>query len=308
MTEVSDFEITESKKSPVSIKPAGDRPRRARSVSELQQQAPSDPSQKFIPEFSVVVENLPSGGVFYPSGVSIKYKTYSFGEVQKASTSSANIAHSVQLAVDGITTEGMPKDRLTLFDALYLGIMRKISSMGELKFEMPFICRGCGQQTKGIFTHKDINFRDLPEEVVPPIEAEVGGRTLQFAPMTVRQFLDLHGGRYNPHLVNGKIDKTAIYATMIKNLDFKDAIALLSVPMSPDDLETLSEIDKLLVHDVQPLEVICKMQVTNKAGEKVECGTQNALKLEGREALLRPFRDGEAPARARIRFGSKQSS
>ena len=269
----------------------------------------SKEKKEFLPEIVLDIKKLPSRGVPYPPSSTLKYKTYTFGEVQEASTSNWDIVDSIKLALKGIEAGGgLDKYQLTLLDVLYIGILRKVSSMNELRFEMPYICRGCMKQTKAIFTEKDIEFRDLSHEIESlPIEADIAGKVLQFSPMTVKEFLDLHSGRYK-NVIGGKVDKISIYATMIKNLKFEEAYQLLKTNRNNDDNEVLEEIDRLLLHDMKPLIATCSEEVENEDGEKSKCGFQNALKLEGREALIRPFREGKRSARDRVRLGTKSPS
>lgn len=265
--------------------------------------------KEFLPEIVLDIAKLPSRGVPYPVSAKVKYKTYTFGEVQEASTSNWDIVDSIKLALKGIEAEGgLDKYQLTLLDVLYIGILRKVSSMNELKFEMPYMCRGCMQKTKGIFSEKDIEFRDLSSDVIElPIKATIAGQELDFAPMTVKEFLDLHGGRHK-NVIGGKVNKMSIYATMIKNLRFEESYKLLTTNRNNEDNELLEEIDRILLHDMKPLIATCSEEVEDEDGEKSKCGFQNALKLEGREALLRPFREGKGSARDRVRFSTKPSS
>ena len=261
--------------------------------------------KQFIPEITLDINKLPSRGLAYPEGARLKYLTYTFGEVQEASTSNWDIVDSVKLALKGIICEGFDKYQLTVLDVFYIGILRKVSSMNELKFEMPYICRGCMKRTKGVFTQNDIEFRDIDEAVKKlPIKAEIGGKQLDFSPMTVKEFLDIQSGRY-ANIIGKKdeMNKMAIYATMIKNLPFKEAYELLITNRNNDDNEVLEEIDRLLLHDMKPLITTCQEEVIDMDGNKSKCGFENALKLEGREALLRPFREGKRPVRDRIWLG-----
>jgi hypothetical protein len=207
----------------------------------------------------------------------------------------------VKTALSGIETSGFDKHFLTLFDVLYIGVMRKVSSMSDLKFEMPFVCRSCNNTSRALFTHKDIEFRDMDEMVTSlPLKTEIKGREVHFSPMTVKDFLALHGGRYSKYLKKGHVDKLAVHSLMIRNMEFEEAYRFLDDIKHPDDIEMLQDVDKILLHDLMPLKTKC--------GEEIEpgeiCGVENSLKLEGREALLQPFRGRAESRRAKIRFGN----
>ena len=67
-------------------------------------------------------------------------------------------------AISGIEAS-FGNDNLTLQDAIYISIMRKISTLNSIKFEVPFICTKCAEPDKKLFTEKDIEFDDISEEI-----------------------------------------------------------------------------------------------------------------------------------------------
>lgn len=256
----------------------------------------------FLPEITLDISKLPSRGVPYPKDAKLKYRTYSFGEVQKSSISNMTALETVKTALSGIETSGFDKHLLTLFDILYIGVLRKVSSMSDLKFEMPYVCRTCNKTTKSIFTHNDIEFKDMESIVTElPLIVEINNREVHFSPMTVKDFMALHGGRYSKYLKDGHVDKLAVHTLMIRNMEFADAYKFLEGINDPEDIEMLQEVDKILLHDLKPLKAKC----TEKDDSGEVCGSENSLKLEGREALLQPFRGRAESRRAKIRFGNK---
>jgi hypothetical protein len=264
---------------------------------------------QFLPEIEVKLESLPSRGVPYPKGASIAYMTYSFGEVKKASLSNMGLVQSLKLAMAGVKTVGMDKQQLTIVDALYIGLLRKISSMGGMEFEIPYRCHQCGGRNKARFKHTDMEFEDLKEEVTQlPIEADIDGDTFEFSPITVKQYLDIQSGRYQKILKNGEMDSVAVYAAQVRNFDFEETYERFYSLRDPEDIEVLQEVDILLHHDIKPLETKCTVKHKDNNGNEETCGALNLVKLEGREALLLPFRDGEKTVRNRIRIGSSSES
>ena len=258
---------------------------------------------KFIPEIELDVTKLPSRGLSYPTGAKVKYRTYMFGEIRKASTSTVGIEASLKLAMKGITASFGVKN-LTIMDGLYIGILRKISSLNGLQFEVPYVCATCGKTDKGKFTQNDIKFNDIPDEVTElPICCEIDGKELQFKPMTVGDYLTMKAGTYDSIFRDEKLDKVAAHAICIKNMNFKEAYDLLYDLADTEDMEVITEIDKLLAHDIKPLDAICKNEIDGKV-----CGGKNSLKLEGREALISPFRNAEGATGTRIRFGVTSES
>jgi hypothetical protein len=254
---------------------------------------------KEIPEIELQVNSLPSRGVPYPKGSWVKYRTYTWGEVRKSSTATLGVVETLQNSLSGITTS-FDKMDLTVADALYLGIARKISTFSGMQIEVPYVCRYCGSSNKGHFTHRDISFRDLPDEVTAfPLEAELDGKLCTFSPMTVRQYLELNSGKYEKILDDGKIDEVAVQATWIKNMPYEKAYSLIKNLRNIEDFEIITEMDALLLHDMERMEFTC----SNK-----KCGQTNSIRLEGREALLRPFRERKGLNGGRIRISKGTES
>ena len=261
----------------------------------------SDQEQEAIPYVELEITRLPSRGVPYPKGAWVKYRTYSWGEVRKSSGSTSGVLEAVKTSLTGIMTS-FDKNQLTVADALYLGIARKISTFSGLQIEVPYVCRGCGAAQKGVFTEKDITFRDLPAEVTElPAVVDIGGKTLEFAPMTVKQYLELNEGRWDKVTGGGPIDEVAIQSCWVKNMDFPEAYAHVAGLKKVEDFELMTEIDRLMRHDMERLKFTCKAKL--KDGK--DCLTVTPVRLEGREALLRPFRERKTSVSGRVRFGKR---
>jgi len=253
----------------------------------------------FLPEIEVDPKKLPSRGLAYPPSAKISYRTYSHGEIRVVSTSTVGIDNSLKNALSGITTS-FGNDSLTLQDAVYISIMRKISTLNTMKFEVPFACSKCSEPDKKLFSEKDIEFEDISNEIESlPLEIEIQGKTLSISPMTVREFRDLKNGKYNAIIVGGEIDKVSAQAVMVKNLPFKESYELLYGVKDPEDMDLLDYLDKALYHDMKPLKATCRNEIKG-----VKCNTTNYIKLGGRDALISPFRESEGTPRARIRFKS----
>lgn len=264
-------------------------------------------SENNLPYIEVDVTTLPSRGLSYPKGSKLKYRTYTFGEVKSATISNLSIISSVENTLKGIDTMGSPLDKndLTIPDTIYLGILRKVSSTRGSSYQVPYICDGCGKENKANFSEKSVEFSDVPAEVKKlPIVAEVAGKSIEFGQVTIKDFLLLEKGRWNKEIVGGKPDRVAIHALMIKNMDFKEAYDFLYNLKDEDDIAVVEEVDKLLMHDMKPIKSVCSL--ADEDG--VVCDTKNEIRLEGREALIRPFRDGKPSVRSRIRLEPEQDS
>lgn len=248
----------------------------------------------------ISVDKLPSRGIAYPKGTVITYRSYTFGEIKKASLSTIKgTLPSLQMTLDCITVTGMDKRSITVMDAFYLGFLVKVMSLGGIQFEMPYVCRSCGGSQVLSFHERDIDFRDMDERITElPIVGEVNGRDLDFSPMTVGQFVDLYSGVYNPILKDGVVDGVALSAMACSSLSFKESYDLFYSLTSSEDIEVLKDIDVALMHDIAPLKATCN----GKHDNGIACNAENLIKMEGREALLQPFREASGPRKSRIRF------
>ena len=123
-----------------------------------------DKDSKFIPDIEIDVSKLPSRGLSYPKNAKVKYRTYMHGEIRKASTSTLGIENSLKNAIDGIDAS-FGVNNLTLMDAIYISILRKVSTLNSMKFEVPFMCSKCSSMGKGRFSHTDIEFNDVNKDV-----------------------------------------------------------------------------------------------------------------------------------------------
>lgn len=262
-------------------------------------------NQILLPWIELECTKLPSRGLPYPSGAKVKYRTFTHGEVRNASISTFDLSKSLELALTGIEAVGFDKNKLTLQDALYLGLLRKSSTMSGMQMEFPYVCQKCEKENKKIFTERDIEFQDISDEVSElPISTDISGKVVEFTPMTVKQFIDYERGVYNQFTKGKKQDVVGVEALMVSNMSFKEAYELIYNLKDQDDLDVLDDIDKLMLHDIKRLEAVCN----NTLEDKTTCNHKNLVRLEGREGLLRPFREGDRNTRTRIRLSKEQHS
>lgn len=257
-------------------------------------------------EMTVEAKDLPSRGLGYPDGMVVRYRSYSFGEIKKVSTTNdIDLPQIVEIVMSGISVDGFDKFKLSFVDMLYIGLLRRVSSQGHLKYQMPYQCEKCETVSQAVFGSGDIDFQEISEEVTGlPIEVDLNGDVFQFMYPTVQNMLDVKNGRKDK---KKRKDSPAleITASTVINMDMETAYNKLNAITDSDEMEVLAEIDKLLFHDIKPVKAICKSKVENEQGELAVCGHENYVSIEGKELLVRPFRDGEAPARNKIRFINK---
>lgn len=261
-----------------------------------------------MPIMVINVNELPSRGLGYPEGHKFSYRSYTFGEVKQVSASNdVELPQIIESVMGGITSENFDKYNMSFVDMLYIGLLRRISSQGHLKYQLPYECEKCGQVSTVVFGSEDIDFSEIKAEVLSlPMSVNLGGDEFEFSYPTVRNMLDVRKNHKEKKL-KGNVSLEITAATVV-NMKFSDALAKLSALTDPDDMEVLSEIDSLLFHDIKAIKAICKKTVEGEGLEATTCNHTNYVSIEGKELLIRPFRDGERPDRNKIRFIGKQDS
>jgi len=249
------------------------------------------------------MEKLPSKGMAYPEGVKIEYRTYTFGETKMESASSGSSIRAVKRALNCITTTGMERGNLTVLDLFYLGVLIKMSSEGASEFHMPYMCWKCAHEGEHKFSQKDLDFKDMDASIESlPMKVKMSDDTvLEFSPMTVQQYIDLYSGKFNAVFPKNKPDDVAPVATLVKNLGgYASSYKYLTSMTNAEDGELVNEIDKMLMHQIKPLALKCSNTLENES----VCNAELFLKLEGKEALLKPFHGRETPIKSRIYYGN----
>lgn len=255
-----------------------------------------------VSEIKVDLEHLPSKGKAYPKGTKISYVTYTWGQIQEMSTSRLDYVGYLKKCMLGVRGNMNPLD-ITLADAMYLIMLRKISTLGGSEFTVPWTCynQKCKSENTKNFTQNDIHFNDMQAEECPLGFELESGKALEFAPLTVGNFIKLMDGTISKeyaHIKDLYKQKVAVLAATITNMKFDDAYALLqSTEITQSDGEVIEEIDRLLSHDVQKLDDTCP-----------SCGATISISLEGKESLFRTRDSGKSDVRDRIRFGKRVES
>jgi hypothetical protein len=256
-----------------------------------------------LPSVTLDPSQLPSKGLSYPKGLKISYTGYTYGEVQSISASKKmSYEDMLRRAQAGIRLHGarMTIDEMTIFDILYLAIARKLSTLGGTEFEIQSICESkkCNKQYTRKFNSADVKFKDIEASELP-LEFDLkGGQTVVMSPLTAGDFYALcEGGMFTRAMDSKKPlvdDPIAMKAAQVRNMKFVEAYKVIQSITDADDCELMDELDKILFHNVEPLMHKCEA-----------CGRENWLQLEGKESLIKPFRDGKTTVRDRIRHGKR---
>ena len=141
----------------------------------------NDGNTRFLPEINLKVKELPSKSLPYPDNCEIKYRPYAYGEVKKISQSSMSMKEVYRTLLDGVECSNFDKFDLTLPDALFIGVLRKISTLGVTDVYIPYKCTKCNGTGKHIIKTDNLEFLDLEIPDLPVVaqltngEFEFGG-------------------------------------------------------------------------------------------------------------------------------------
>jgi hypothetical protein len=257
-------------------------------VSAIQAQKPSDPT-RFIPLISIDVKTLPSKGLLYPENAELKYRPYTFGEIKKASQSKLKFKDEILFMLEGIETN-FDKLGITLYDSMYLALLRNISSIKGAGFKVGYTCDKCNSKGQQEVELGKIEFKDIDAPKLP-IKIDLAGKECHFYPLTLKEYFQFLEDKKEE-------DDIKLLSAQIKNLPPEESYELVEGLSSADDQELMMEVDGMLKHDLLPLKFNCK----NKIGE-VACNNPIQVELSGGEALITPFRKSKSSIRNRIKFG-----
>lgn len=238
-----------------------------------------------IPRINLESTDLPSKGMLYPKGCEIIYKPYTYGEVTQVSNSKLSVKQNFELILKGIETS-FDKNKLTLSDFLYIGLLRRLSTLGGTEFDCVYVCRHCNENKVGSLKTTELEFEEITAPEFP-ISFKTPKGILKFKPITVGQYSDL--------LRDGKesdeIAKLSLECFDHPNLDVYDYIQ-----NCPSNIgRVFDRIDKLMAHGL-------KSHVFTCSDEK--CKKDTRVDLDGREvAILLPFRKSKSVDEGVISFG-----
>jgi hypothetical protein len=262
-----------------------------------------------MPIMVIEAKDLPSRGLGYPEGHQFRYRSYTFGEVkQNSATNDVELGQVVSTVMAGIESDDkFDKMKMSFIDMLYIGLLRRVSSQGQMQYQINHQCEKCNQVSTVVFSSSDLDFQDIKEAVKSlPLVVDLNGDEFHFMYPTVQNMLDIRANKKDKK-TKGNIELEIVAATVV-NMTYTDALAKLSVITDENEIESLSEIDSLLFHDIKAIKSVCKKMVEGENGLKETCKHTNYVSIGGKELLIRPFREDGRPDRNKIRFIGKQDS
>lgn len=259
----------------------------AAAAPAAQTQAAADPARVRNPDLPLRnftdLTHLPSQGKAYPEGARVRYRPYTLGESVFVENSDLTLEQTYRFILKGLDLTFDPM-LLTLPDALYIGLMRRLQTLGDTKVTVNSTCPHCGGLNQTATETTALEFDDLAVPALP-IRVPLCGGKHAFSPLTVADYLELDRLK----LVG---DIVAVYAIQCRTLPFSEAHALFENLTDARDVRMLHEVDKLLHHELKPLTIKCPQPLAAKPGEAEQtCGGLYPVNLDNvSSAFVLPFR------------------
>ncbi|QIG71455.1 peptidase domain-containing protein [Rhizobium phage RHph_TM39] len=234
----------------------------------------------------IQVRDLPSKFLPYPKGSTVKYVPFTYGELQKFSSSKLSLRDRFLFVLDGITTEGFDKNDLSYYDFLYVSSLRKISSFSHTKFTSRFRCNSCEESNSQTHELSNIEFSDIQVPALPAVIPVGDDIDLHIMPLSVGNYLKIDFDEDEDE------DKgLEIFARSVSNLPYSTAKGIIE-NATGDLLDMLNYVDKMMYLGRQSIETKCS-----------HCGADNHLAMEDINDLIFPFRQSAESVRNVVRFG-----
>jgi hypothetical protein len=296
MAEKKPFFIPPEMQPTVEVNPVVEKPAIQNTVEK--QESKKEP---YLPVINLT--DIPSKFLPYPQGVEISYYPYKFGELKKFAQSKLSIKQRYEFILDGILVTGMPKEKLTFNDFLFIALLRKMSSVGVQDISVKFKCLKCNFENTH---HVKLNQLDFDGLDIPSLPATIviNNKEMSFSPLTVEDFFSLfREGKEN--------DPVGILSMQCRNLTFKQSYDLI-YNANPEDSEMLDELNTMFYHGLATMSIPCE---NKEALEKelldgveieknVHCKYINKIELGDPDLIVQPFRRDGRTAKDRIRFGN----
>lgn len=239
---------------------------------------------------TIKVTSLPSGFKPYPKGAMIVYRPYTHGEVKSYSQSKMDGVQSLQFALKGIRAS-FPVEEITLSDMLYISLLRKISTFGNDKFTINYLCSGCNRSSQFVVASDELNFDDLGVPELPIFIDFSDGTTFGFKPLTIGGYMELFS-------TNEEVSDIMVQAKECVTHSFEVALEAFNNAVFQDG-ELLDFMDSKLYHGLSPILHKCTNEV-----ESGTCGFETKVEIDGGNVIVGPFRERPESFETRVRFGS----
>lgn len=205
---------------------------------------------------------LPSRYLPYPEGTKISYQGYYWEEINWFNHSTLPLWEQFPRILEGIhVSGGMSAADLTFMDFLYIGVIRKVLTLGTPKFMVRY--RAYGEDQSELLTFDALDFDDLDVPALPANLTIMDNRDVEkpvpiklvVTPLTVGSYMNLAQQELHE-------DEIALMAGMITNFEFEEAHEILK-KASGKDLITFRVLDQRFNHGLKPVKCMAKQTTVN---------------------------------------------
>lgn len=241
----------------------------------------------------IQVKELPSQFKGYPAGTKISFSPLKLKELEILNTDEdLDVTYAIAMLLDAIECNTLPSEELYFYDVMYIGIIRKIQAFGSTEGVLRRRCPKCGALISKTFNYTDIEFKEIQAPALP-IKITIAGKNLEFAQLTMKQFLELDENE----------GELGVYARYIKNLEYEEAKELVD-NASGIDIKKLRFIDKQLDYGMKPFIVKCTNTVLNpQTGKKETCNEEVALEVSSPFEVVFPEDESEIDTGFEVQYG-----
>lgn len=241
----------------------------------------------------IQVKELPSSYKGYPKDTKIAYEPLTLKELEILNTDeNLDASYAIAMLLDAIHCNTLKPEDLYFYDVMYVGILRKIQSFGATKGQLRKRCPKCGNIITKTFDYTDIDFKQMLAPDLP-MKMEVCGKTLEFAQLSMKEFLQIEAS-------DGML---GVYARYIKNLPLEEAKILVE-QASGIDIKKLNFVDKQIDYGMKPFIVKCTAPVKNpQTGQMQPCNTEVALEVSSPFEVVFPEDESEGDPGFEVQYG-----
>lgn len=237
-------------------------------------------------ESNIVVNELPSEFKGYPEGTKVSFKPITLEELEVLNSDNMDTERAIALLLKSIHCTTLPAQDLYYWDVIYVGIKRKLLAFGGTKGTLSRRCPYCGATVSKTFAYTDLEFKPIEARALP-IRLDIAGEQLVFSELTMKEFLQ----------IKTEQGELGVYARMIKNKPFEEALALVKGATGVD-IKKLRFVDKQLDYGLKPFYVDCKHEIQNpdfisdvetpQVPKKIKCGNRVALEVRSPFEIVFP--------------------
>lgn len=229
------------------------------------------------------ITQLPSEYKPYPKNIRVTQRRYGWLEIKQISARRTVLSNDDHwdAILGGVNIQGMDKEELTVPDGLYIGLVRKLSTLDVPFFEVSYMCSSCNQPVVFQLTPDKLVFSNIKAPELP-IVAQFSFGEMKFSPITIRKHRIYENVRANYK----DYEQGALFVAMNSvSHSYEEAFELLQTRADVKDIAIIESIDKLLDHGLQPVTNICQTKIRTVVPDSKIDANELYKKLNSKDIL-----------------------